>query len=324
MAAFWRGNPAQNAGKRGKNGPHVWFFSRFSATTPELALAEHRRATRLPCGNANPGAETTAASPPGEKCGLGIRDWSMECCVDGVCTDPQRIPSFPTAQKVRRGGGAPAGGRLWRRSCGHKMDEWPLGLIPFFFLARRGQRLRETMSELREECGVAAIYHLPSEAASPLVPGAGPAAGLPPAAADAAGHSEPGAVGRRHDHLQPLPEAAHRHPQGGGHGHRGLPHEPPRQVRGPDAGVRRQGGDRARPLRHLRPRRPQLRPALRAPPHPQAQVVQLRLQRPVGQLRVSPRHAAGRRGQLPRPRNRHRDHHAHDLPGVGARRAGRC
>ena len=44
----------------------------------------------------------------------------------------------------------------------------------------------------------------------------------------------------------------------------------------PDAGVRRPGRHRPRPLRHLRRRGPQLRPAVRAAPSAKAQVVQLR------------------------------------------------
>ena len=48
------------------------------------------------------------------------------------------------------------------------------------------------------------------------------------------------------------------------------------------------------PLRHLRRRRPELRPALRAASRQEAQVVQLRLQRPVGQLPRAPRGFAGR------------------------------
>jgi hypothetical protein len=59
--------------------------------------------------------------------------------------------------------------------------------------------------------------------------------------------------------------------------HRGKAESLMRQYAGP-------GGDRPRPLRHLRHGRPQLRPALRAAPPAKAQVVQLRLQRPTGQL----------------------------------------
>ena len=115
--------------------------------------------------------------------------------------------------------------------------------------------------------------------------GAGPRRGLPADAADAAGHPEPRPARGRHDDLQSRPTATDRHPQGPGHRHRGVPAEPSREGRKPDAGVRGPGGHRPRPLRHLRRGRPQLRPALRAAPHQEAQVVQLRLQRPTGQLR---------------------------------------
>ena len=49
----------------------------------------------------------------------------------------------------------------------------------------------------------------------------------------------------------------------------------------------RPGGHRPCPLCHLRRRRPQLRPAVRAAACAETQVVQLRLQRPIGQLSAS-------------------------------------
>ena len=147
----------------------------------------------------------------------------------------------------------------------------------------------------------------------PAVSRAGARGNLPADAADAAGHPEPRPTGGRHDHLRPPSQPADRHLQGRGQRQRGLPPEPSRQVREPDGGVRRPGGHRPRPLRHLRPGRPQLRPALRAAPHQEAQVVQLRLQRPIGQLHGPPRGVARRRRQLPRPRDRHRSAHAPDL-----------
>ena len=64
--------------------------------------------------------------------------------------------------------------------------------------------------------------------------------------------------------------------------------------------VRRPGGHRPRPLRHLRQGRLQLRPAVRAAPPRKAQVVQLRLQRPTGQLCGAARQDAGRRRPPPR------------------------
>ena len=82
---------------------------------------------------------------------------------------------------------------------------------------------------------------------------------------------------------------------------------------------RRPGGDRPRPLRHLRRRRSQLRPALRAAPHQEAQVVQLRLQRPVGELREAAQRASGRRQQPSGPRDRYRGLHAPDLHGAVGR-----
>ncbi len=80
------------------------------------------------------------------------------------------------------------------------------------------------------------------------------------------------------------------------------------------AQMRRPGGHRARSLRHLRQRRPELRPAVRAAPSAEAQMVQLRLQRPARQLRRATRQAAGRRRPPPRPGERHRNHHARDQP----------
>ena len=74
---------------------------------------------------------------------------------------------------------------------------------------------------------------------------------------------------------------------------------------------RRPGRHRPRPLRHLRRRRPQLRPAVRARPRPQGQVVRLRLQRPARQLSASSSDELLDQGRLPpEARHRHRNHHA--------------
>ena len=139
----------------------------------------------------------------------------------------------------------------------------------------------------------------------PAVSRTGARGNLPPDAADAAGHPKPRPIGLRHHHLLPPSQPADRHLQGRRQRQRGFSAEPPGQVRKPDGRVRRPGGDRARPLRHLRPGRPQLRPALRAAPHQEAQVVQLRLQRPTGQLHGPLRGTARRRQQPPLARDRH-------------------
>ena len=143
----------------------------------------------------------------------------------------------------------------------------------------------------------------------------------PAHAADAAGHPEPRPIGGRNVDLPSPPQTAYRHLQGRGHGLRSLPHEPSHPVRGPDEGIRRPGGDRPRPLRHLRRRRPQLRPAFRASAHQEAQVVQLRLQRPIGELLEAAQRTSGRRQQPSGPRDRHRGLHAPDLHGADRRPA---
>ena len=172
-----------------------------------------------------------------------------------------------------------------------------------------------SMSELHHECGVAAIYHLPGREVSPLCPEQGPGRSLAADAADAARHPEPRPALGRHDHAT-IPTATSsstptrswaRVSEVFRLSHRGKSESLMRQVRRP-------GGHRPRPLRHLRRRRPQLRPAVRAAPRAKAQVVQLRLQRPVGQLPGAAREAAGRRRQPPGPRHRHRNHHARDQP----------
>ena len=108
------------------------------------------------------------------------------------------------------------------------------------------------MSELHHECGVAAIYHLPGREISRLCPEQGPGARLAADAADAAGHAEPRPAFRRHDHATIPSGSSSSTPTRNRRRQRGLPPEPPRQVRKPDAGVRRPGGHRPRPLRHLR------------------------------------------------------------------------
>ena len=180
------------------------------------------------------------------------------------------------------------------------------------------------MSELHEECGVAAIYHLPGRGVSPLCPEQGPeeiSRLMPRMLLDIQNRGQlASGITTYSSPSQPT----HRHLQGRRQRQRGLPPEPPRQVREPDGRVRRPGGDRARPLRHLRPRRPQLRPALRAAPHQEAQVVQFRLQRPTGQLHGPLRGTARRRQQPSLARDRHGSHHAPDLRGpcrpIGGRR----
>ncbi len=118
----------------------------------------------------------------------------------------------------------------------------------------------------------------------PVVPRAGPGRGFAADAPHAAGHPEPGPAFGGHDHLQPQPQSAHRYLQRAGRRQRSVPAQPSRQGRKPDEGIRRPGGHRPRPLRHLRRRRPQLRPAVRAAPPAKAQVVQLCFQRATGQL----------------------------------------
>ena len=64
-----------------------------------------------------------------------------------------------------------------------------------------------------------------------------------------------GQLAAGHDHLQPGPRQAPRHLQADRHRHRGVPPQPPGQVRQHHGGVRRPGGHRPRPLRHLRRQR---------------------------------------------------------------------
>ena len=59
----------------------------------------------------------------------------------------------------------------------------------------------------------------------------GPGAGVAADAADAARPAEPRPARRRHHHLQPAPRQAPRHLQADRHGHRGVPPQPPGQVR---------------------------------------------------------------------------------------------
>ncbi len=185
------------------------------------------------------------------------------------------------------------------------------------FSRRRVPRTETTfsMSELHHECGVAAIYHSARGRTEPALPAARTRGHVAADAADAAGHPEPRATLGRHDHLLTPPgqQLIDTHKELGSVSevfrlsHRGKSESLMQRVRRP-------GGHRPRPLRHLRRRRPQLRPAVRAPPSAKAQVVQLRLQRPAGQLRRAARRAAGRRRPPPGPRDRHRNHHARDQP----------
>ena len=120
----------------------------------------------------------------------------------------------------------------------------------------------------------------------------------------------------------PDAQPADRHPQGRGHGHRGLSPDASRQVRKPDAGIRGPGRHRARPLCHLRRGRPQLCPAVRAASP--ARSTSGSASRFNGQLanyqelRDAP---ARRRRPSPGPRDRHRNHHARDQPRAFGRSA---
>ena len=171
-----------------------------------------------------------------------------------------------------------------------------------------------SMSDLHHECGIAAIYHLPGEEQSAL-PRRGPGRNLAADAADAARHAEPRQLAAGMTTYNPDARPAARHAQGSRHGQRGVPPQPPRQVREHHAGVRRPGGDRPRPLRHLRRRRPQLRPAVRA-----ARTCEKRKWFAFafnGQLANYPGAArqAAERGRLSSDaRHRHRNHHARAQP----------
>ena len=140
------------------------------------------------------------------------------------------------------------------------------------------------MTDVRDECGVAAIYHLPGRGRSPLCPEQGPgeiSRLMPRMLLDIQnrGQLSAGMTTFNPDRNQLIDTYKDL-----GARQRGLSPQPSRQVESLMREYRRPGGHRPRPLCHLRRRRPQLRPAVRAAPRPEAQVVQLRLQRPVGQL----------------------------------------
>ena len=180
------------------------------------------------------------------------------------------------------------------------------------------------MSELHDECGVAAIYHLPGRGSQPAVSRAGARGSLAADAADAAGHPEPRPAGGRHDHVT----TPHRNQLIDTYKDVGGVSEVFRlSHRGKYESLMREYAGRAA-IGHVRyatcgpDDRSYAQPFERH--HMQeAQVVQLRLQRPVGQLPGAARGAAGRRRQLPRPRDRHRNHHARDRPRAVGRPAGR-
>ena len=131
------------------------------------------------------------------------------------------------------------------------------------------------MSDLHHECGVAAVYHLPG-AASPLCPPQGPeeiSRLMPRMLLDIQnrGQLSAGMTTYNPDRKQLLDT----YKELGSVSevfrlsHRGKCESLMQQIRRP-------GGDRPRALRHLRRRRPQLRPAVRAASSAKAQVVQLR------------------------------------------------
>ena len=72
--------------------------------------------------------------------------------------------------------------------------------------------------------------------------------------ADAAGHAEPRPTRRRDGQLSTGSQRPHQDAQGSRDRRRGVSPESPRRIRGDHAGSRRPGGDRSRPLRHLRRR----------------------------------------------------------------------
>src|SRR6266852_6471704 len=114
-------------------------------------------------------------------------------------------------------------------------------------------------------------------------PAGRPRAGLSADAADAARFAEPRAIGRRLYYLQSATAADPGNVQANWYGHRGVPPQPPGQVRQPHEAVRGPGGHRPRPLCDLRSHRPQLRPAVRTDTRLQMEMVQPGLQRPAGQ-----------------------------------------
>ena len=149
--------------------------------------------------------------------------------------------------------------------------------------ARTAGELGESMSELHHECGIAAVYHLPGEL-HPLCPEGGPdeiSRLLPRMLLDIQNR---GQLAAGMTSFNPSREQLLETHKDIGTVTRGLSPVAPRQGREPDAAICRPGGDRPRALCHLRRRRPQLRPAVRAAAPGKAQVVRVRLQRAAGEF----------------------------------------
>ena len=180
------------------------------------------------------------------------------------------------------------------------------------------------MDELHHECGVAALYHLPGRGdKSPVWTGDPDQVSrlMPRMLLDLQNR---GQLAAGHGHLQPRPRQAPRHVQGDRHRHRGVPPQPPGEVR--------QRSWRSTPGRaaigHVRyatcgADRPQLRPAVRAAARLQVEVVRVRVQRPARQLRRTPRPAPDQTDYHLDARQRHRSHHALPRPRAARRRPAR-
>ncbi len=107
------------------------------------------------------------------------------------------------------------------------------------------------MSEIHDECGIAAVYHLPSDEVSPLCGeyGANGASRLLPRML--LDIQNRGQLAAGMTTYKPDSRPVDRHAQGLGYGQRGLSAVASRQERELDEGVRGTGRDRPRALRHV-------------------------------------------------------------------------
>ena len=178
------------------------------------------------------------------------------------------------------------------------------------------------MSDLHDECGVAAIYHLPGRGMSPLCADSDRKTLSRLDAADAPGHPEPRPAGGRNDYLQSPAEASSidTYKDVGTvtevfrMSHRG-------RIRGPDEGIRPDG------RRSATSATPPAAPRTAATPSPSSGTTSRSTSGSASPSTANwpttselRRRVAGRPRQPPRAGNRHRDHHARDLHG-GVRRS---
>ena len=108
------------------------------------------------------------------------------------------------------------------------------------------------MGELFHECGVAAVYHAAGRPVSACAPTPGESIASPDWSPGCCSTCRTADSSPRGWQLSPRPQRPPQDAQGSRHGRRGLPAEPSRRVRGDHAGGGRPGGDRPRPIRHLR------------------------------------------------------------------------